>query len=228
MTWQRGPPSFLPSTNFNGTIYMEIWVNDRIVKKKYAHINNTKGPWAGVDSASLFCCSSMLGFQWGWGQVTVEERPKEPGLLSLLWSSHSSCKALRGVWAHYPAAVWRLLHKDQTRCVWRVSEEWSDASPQSAGGSILFRCPKHPLYSLSCLSPYILRSVIAIHLSFGFISNKDWCPVIHCEILVFLCPPRAFQAWFPLLSGGLDDSETTTRQLYFDKSSADRKLTLFI
>ena len=191
MTWQRGPPSFLPSTNFNGTIYMEIWVNDRIVKKKYAHINNTKGPWAGVDSASLFCCSSMLGFQWGWGQVTVEERPKEPGLLSLLWSSHSSCKALRGVWAHYPAAVWRLLHKDQTRCVWRVSEEWSDASPQSAGGGQFCSGVQNTPFILSpvCLLTYcaLLLPYIS-HLDSSVIRTdvqsstaRFWCFFAHLE-----------------------------------------------
>lgn len=32
-------------------------------------------------------------------------------LLYLRWSSYSSNKALRPVWAHYPAAVWLVLHK---------------------------------------------------------------------------------------------------------------------
>ena len=75
---------------------------------------------------SVFKCP--INVQWGWGQVTVEESPWQSGLLGLLWSSSSSCKALRCVWGHYPAAVWILLHKDANQRVQHVSEEWTGTS----------------------------------------------------------------------------------------------------
>ena len=44
----------------------------------------------------------------------------------------SSCaQALGCVWAHYPVAVWILLHIGSNQTLEHVSEEWSGASPSS-------------------------------------------------------------------------------------------------
>lgn len=65
--------------------------------------------------------SATTNVQWGWSRVTVESVT----VARTPRSSSGSVKAPRCVWAHYPAAVWMLLHKDANQEVQHVSEEWS-------------------------------------------------------------------------------------------------------
>lgn len=72
--------------------------------------------------AGLFqSLSATTNVQWGWSRVTVESVT----VARTPQSSSGSVKAPRCVWAHYPAAVWMLLHKDANQEVQHVSEEWS-------------------------------------------------------------------------------------------------------
>lgn len=85
----------------------------------------------GVTRCSAFSVFSCpVNVQWGRGLVSVEESPRQSGLLGL----QALLAELGGVWDPDPAAVWIPLHKDSNQRVQQVSEERSATSPLGQGG----------------------------------------------------------------------------------------------
>jgi len=79
-------------------------------------------PWCNVRNVLLSqFLSTSMNLHYGWGHVTVEKSPWQSALLCLFWSSNSLLKALRFIWAHYPAAVSLLLRKDAKQRMYLVS-----------------------------------------------------------------------------------------------------------
>ena len=93
------------------------------------------------------------------------------GLVGLLWSSVVVSK-LWGVWAHYPAAGWILLHEDEPEggaCIWRM--EWCFSSVRVESENLFLYQDSLRYHSLPWSPPYIHLSVTDANLSLWFISK---------------------------------------------------------
>ena len=147
--------------------------------------------------------SAPINVPWGWGQVTVEGKPWQSGLLALLWSSSSRVKALGCVWAHYPAAVRILLRIDSNQTVKHTSRKnWvvpllrqGGVSSVQVSNSRGGRAVPPPCFTVGLkhcgiiLSPVLLLMYTFLLLPFihhlGPSVNRTF-PVTHSKIQVFL------------------------------------------